>query len=801
MLYDLESGKIKISLEEFITIARRGISPTLPFDEDAPAMEEQNLTHLKYISPDIKRERAIYGFSAMGYDFELYLSVLMVASWEVIIAKEVSSNPQRLSRDEEDMLRTEGFIAAKVMGDLSGMEEAPYITYHVENQELGIRERKTEHPTMEKINKFFDRCVGQLIRFAGPEVDRVTRRVPSFRQVKFPYQHIREGQREFMKEAYRSLYYGSVLFAQAPTGTGKTISAIFPAVKALGKGRAEKAFYLTPKGTTAKAACDAIDDLCRGGAIIKAVVITAKERMCINGNACRTSRYFCKYSKCERIAEATVKLYENVKNCLTFRDIIPVAREYGVCPYELILAYSEICDIVICDFNYLFDPHVYLRRFFDKGGRYLFLIDEAHNLVERSREMYSAPLMVEEVDAPANTELLDEHSPLRSVSRRVKREIFDTLYPYIKEELRENKDGVLVGATHISEVPMRLYRSFEELTVTTEEALREALRGKDTELIGFLKQYSRTLKKFYGAMQRFDDTYKLIIFLEDGVMKLKILSLHTGRQIRKMLGRGHGALLFSATLSPINYYRASLGGENQDPILEVESPFATEQLSVAIMDRISTRYSEREDTLLAVCRAIAATVSARRGNYMVFSPSFAYSEALHKIFSERYPKIKTLCQRSDMTAAEKSAFLLEFKKPDSSYLIGFAVMGGIYSEGIDLAGDSLIGAVVVGIGIPGLSYEREAIAEYYEEKYEEGKQFAYVYPGMNRVFQAAGRVIRRESDRGVIVLIDDRFDDPIYKKSLPRLWGKVKFIGDAKTLREELDKFWETVDEEQGRTQ
>ena len=795
MLYDLDSGKIKISLDEFVSIARRGISATLPFDEDAPKMEDTALHHLKYIDPDIKRERAIFGFSAMGYDFELYLSALQVIKDEVIIAKEVYSNPNNLSAEDSEQARFEGFITAKVINDLIGYQKI-MITYYYENRELGLRYSHWESIPKEKLDKFFDRCVGQIIKFARPEVDRVTSRVPSFRAVKFPYEKIREGQREFMKEAYRALYYGSVLFAQAPTGTGKTISAIYPAIKALGKGRAEKAFYLTPKGTTAAAARDTIDDLCRGGAIIKAVILTAKERSCINHHICRTSRYYCKYSKCERIAEATLKLYENAKNCLDFRDILPVAEEYCVCPYELSLAYSELCDIVICDFNYLFDPHVYLRRFFDKGGRYLFLIDEAHNLVERSREMYSATLSVDELDAPNKSELLPEHAPLKSVSRAIKREIFDTLYPYIKEELREDKDGKLVGATHISDVPMKLYRSFEELSVTVEEALREAVRGRDTELIGFLRDYRIRIKKFHSAMQRFDDTYKLIIFLSDGHMTVEILSLHTGAEIRKMLSRGHGALFFSATLSPVNYYRAALGGEGQDQALQVESPFATEQLSVVIMDRISTRYSEREDTLLAVCRTIAATVSARRGNYMVFSPSFAYSEALHRIFSKKYPKIKTLSQTKTMTQREKAAFIEEFKRPSDSYLIGFAVMGGIYSEGIDLAGDSLIGAVVVGIGMPGLSYEREAIAEYYEEKYEEGKQFAYIYPGMNRVFQAAGRVIRRETDRGVIVLIDDRFDDPLYRKSLPRLWGKVKFLPDPKSLRDELDKFWQTVDEE-----
>jgi DNA excision repair protein ERCC-2 len=208
------------------------------------------------------------------------------------------------------------------------------------------------------------------------------------------------------------------------------------------------------------------------------------------------------------------------------------------------------------------------------------------------------------------------------------------------------------------------------------------------------------------------------------------------------------------------------------------------------MDKISTRYSERDKTLPAVCRAIAATVSAKRGNYMIFSPSFAYSEALASAFAAKYPKIKVLSQRKDMSKKEKEAFLNEFKEESSSYLIGFCVMGGIYSEGIDLVGDSLIGAVVVGIGMPALSYEREAICAYFNEKYEEGKQFAYIYPGMNRVLQAAGRVIRRETDRGVIVLIDDRFDDPIYKTVIPKLWSGMKFIKDPKELRDELDKFW-----------
>lgn len=789
MLYDSDSGKIKISLKEFIGIARRGISPTLPFDEDEPNINEIPLFLLKDISPDIKKDRVIYGFRAGQYEFELYMHLVSVIHGEVIIAKEIDTSPNDLTKDELALLRAEAFIIAKAIRELQG-QKLIIAVYRIENKQRGEKKEWHEVLGKDKLDPFFEKCVSAVAKFAAPEVERVTERIPSWQSLKFPFEHIREGQRDFMREAFRTLSVGGVLFAQAPTGTGKTISAIYPAIKALAKGRAEKIFYLTPKGTTAEAAKDTINTLRDKGARLKSIILTRKDRMCINGHLCRSTRHLCKYSKCNKIADAALKLYQNAKNCLDYRDIMEVAKEYVVCPYELSLAYSELCDIVICDFNYLFDPSVYLRRYFDEGGRFLFLIDEAHNLVERSREMYSASISISELSAPKFDERIRENVPIKPISQNASKAVYDTIYPYVKEELREDRNGIIHGATHLSEIPEKLYEIFDKLIYSTTEEMKEAIKNKDAELIFILREYRLKVKKFASALSRFDDAYKLIIFYENGEIKLEILSLHTGKEIRNMINRGHGALFFSATLSPIHYYRSSLGAEAQDSALNVESPFAPEQLSVSIMDKISTRFSEREDTLGAVCRVIAATVSAKRGNYMVFSPSFAYSEALYKAFKAKYPKINILFQNKDMTQKEKNDFLEEFKKESDSYLIGFAVMGGIYSEGIDLAGDSLIGAVIVGIGMPGLSYEREAIAEYYHEKFEEGKQFAYIYPGMNRVFQAAGRVIRREDDRGVIVLIDDRFDDPIYRKSLPKLWSGVKFIPDPKTLREELDKFW-----------
>ena len=795
MLYDKDSGKIKISLKEFIGISRRGISPTLPFDEDEPNISDTSLLLLRGELPDVKKERVIYGFSAGGYEFELYMHLVSVIESEIIIAKEIDTSPKALTKDERALLRAEAFIIGKAMSDIQGFDTM-VLQFYVENRQRDEREHWLEVVKKDKLNEFFDKCVSIVEKFAAPEVLRVTERIPSWQEMKFPFEHIRDGQREFMREAFRTLSLGGVLFATAPTGTGKTISAIYPAIKTLSKGKAEKIFYLTPKATTAEAARDTINTLCEGGAKIKSIILTRKDRMCINGHLCRSTRYLCKYSKCNSIADAALKLYQNANNCLDYKDVIEVAREHTVCPYELALAYSELCDIVICDFNYLFDPGVYLRRYFDEGGRFLFLVDEAHNLVERAREMYSASISLSELQSPKNDERIKENSPIKSISANAKKVIYEILYPYVKEELREDRDGILRGATHLSTMPSRLYTIFDELMLFTTEEIKNAIKDKDAELVYILREYQLKIRKFAGALSRFDETYKLIIFYDDGEMRLEILSLHTGKEIRNMVNRGHGALFFSATLSPIHYYKSCLGAEAQDGALSVESPFAKEQLAVCIMDKISTRFSERDDTIGAVCRAIAATVSAKRGNYMVFSPSFAYSEALYRAFKEKYPKINIIFQSKDMTPSQKAEFLDEFKKESNSYLIGFAVLGGIYSEGVDLAGDSLIGAIVVGIGMPGLSYEREAIAEYYQEKFEEGKQFAYIYPGMNRVFQAAGRVIRREDDRGVIVLIDDRFDDPIYRKSLPKLWSGVKFIPDPKTLREQLDKFWLEIDKE-----
>ena len=800
MRYDEETKKIKIDFKEFTAIARRGISPTLPYDEDEPKLSDVSAKLLSAYLGKTSPERFYHSFEVLGYEFLLSAACESLDGETVVIAREISSSPAKPRREELSEIRGEAYVCAYVLAK-ENLLSSVALRIILFNRETGESAERLESASAKKLEGFFDKCLFAVSHFARPEIERVTKRLPSMKGLKFPYPKVREGQSEFVRTSYRVLSRGGALYASAPTGTGKTVSALYPALRALGDGRFAKIFYFTPKTTTVESVRDCISIMTTCGLQIRAISLTAKEKCCISGHLCREEKKLCKNSASNHLIEAVGALFSMNLPLVGSDEVREVARKFAVCPYELSLTYSELCDLVVCDFNYLFDPSVYIRRYFDLGGRYAFLIDEAHNLAERVRESYSAEISTASLKEFGESYTLGPLSASRALASEAADKLTELLMPYLKEEIREGRDGKKEGATHLSEPPGELYSLFGALSTALEEELHATYSAKDEERgerARLLRSFGHDVKKFYTALSGFDSGYELFLFYEDGEIRAKLYCLDTGRIIKKRLSLGHGAVLFSATLSPLPYYREILGGDRSDEILEVNSPFDPSQLSVAIMDKISTRWSEREDTITAVVRSVAATISAKRGNYMIFSPSFAYSEALCAAFRAKYPKLKVISQTKTMTAEEKEEFLKKFREDDESYLIAFCVMGGIYSEGIDLAGDSLIGAVIIGIGIPALSYEREAIAAYYEEKYEEGKQYAYVYPGMNRVFQAAGRVIRREDDRGVIVLIDDRFDDPIYKKSLPALWEGVKFIGSPKDLKAELEEFWKSESHENG---
>ena len=792
MRYLADENRILIGLGELVAIARRKTCAAVPVDDEEPVVSGVSKMLLSALGLG-EAERLVCDIEQGGLSFRITGCAERISESEITLVRGITGGATDKQRKaEEAQCRGEAFILAKMLADKGGFDEIQIKIIYAD-EESGETSEVTEVASRKTLDTFLKRCIGAVAIHAEPEIERVTERLPTMKAIRFPYSDVREGQDEFIRRAYKTISRGGRLFASAPTGTGKTVSAVYPAIKALGDGRCDKVFYLTPKTTTAEAARDCLNLFAEGGTRIRAIILTSKERSCKRRMICRESRDACDMLKCNRIKEAVAEVFSLGKTVIDITDIAEIATRYAVCPYEIELSYSELCDFVICDFNYLFDPVVYIRRFFTEGGRFAFLIDEAHNLADRGREMYSAELSLGDIDTLLLSPEIGAVSKLRNILPEVRASIESTLMPYLKDEMRKNERGEDVGATHLSFIPDELYSIIPGAREALEEEEKAAVRAKDAERGARLKAIRDLLykiKKLERALLAFDSGYKLFIFYSAGTLSFKLFCVDTGRELQKWLDKGSAAVFFSATLSPLSYYRSVLCDDRHADTMEADSPFDPSQLSVSIMDRISTRYSERERTLPAVARVIAATLSAKRGHYMVFAPSFEYAEALHSCFSEKYPKIKCMRQGRNMSTAEKAEFLAEFSRDEEKYLLGFCVMGGIYSEGIDLAGDRLIGAVVVGIGMPSLSYERECISEYFEEKYESGKEFAYIYPGMNRVFQAAGRVIRREDDRGVIVLIDDRFADPIYKKSIPNLWRGMQYISDAKDLRARLDEFW-----------
>ena len=784
MRYCTEKKLIHIHAEELVSLARREISAVPVFDEDEPSARAEFLPE-EYEGKELLLSE---DFSLSEINFRLTAKAYSPEDGEIHVIAPVSDLNEAKRREVAAQYRGEAFVAAALLSERTGdLKITLAVAWCVQStREIEIVK---EVVGREKLLAFLEKCKSRLITAGKAEIERVTKRLPSMKSLKFPYETVRPGQDEFIRAAYRTIARGGELYATAPTGTGKTVCALFPATRALGDARVDKVFYLTPKSTTAEAARECILRFCDMGASIRAVILIAKDKLCRRASVCRESKKLCPTNEKNRISEAASALFQENISVVTPDDIQTFAEKFTVCPYELSLTYSELCDIVVCDFNYLFDPQVYIRRYFTRGGSYALLIDEAHNLSERAREMYSAEISLSELLC----EPLSELSVLRRAADEAAGVFRDTLSALLRDEIRRDSNGKDTGAYHSRYVPNVFYGLFDKLCEIGEGELYESFRTKDDEAkerTRFIREYLFRVKKFRDAIARFDEKFEFFAFLEGEELRAKVFCLDTGGVIRERLDLAKSAVLFSGTLSPISYYKSVLGGDGASSTLSLDSPFAPEQLSVSVMHNITTRVSEREKSLPAIVRIIAATLSAKRGNYMIFSPSFAYSEALYGAFKKKYPKIRAILQRQHMSDKEKGEFLSEFSKEDSSYLAAFCVTGGIYSEGIDLAGDKLIGAVIVGIGMPALSFEREAIAAYYEEKLEMGTQYAYLYPGMNRVLQAAGRVIRTEDDRGVIVLIDDRFDDPLYKKIAPSLWRGMEFLEDAQDLRARLDEFW-----------
>ena len=628
--------------------------------------------------------------------------------------------------------------------------------------------------TREELQKWFEDLVRNYEKWARFQIAWEKTRNESISGVEFPFPY-RKGQRDVAVAVYRTIQRKKKLFIQAPTGVGKTISTIFPAVKAVGEGLGEKIFYLTAKTITRTVAEQAFQTLRQQGLRMKVITLTAREKICFCEEAACNPEV-CPYADghFDRVNDA---VFELITECdeISRRVIEQQAQKHRVCPFELALDTATWVDSVICDYNYVFDPTAHLKRFFSEGagGEYIFLIDEAHNLVERGREMYSAALYKED--------FLELKRNIKLSEPRLARKLDEVnkMFLALKRECETYR--VLDSVSHIALKLMNL------LTVM-EDYLEEQNDDEKREQV--LDLYFQ-VRSFVNVHDILDDNYVIYSELEEnGRFKVKLFCVNPAENLQTYLDYGIGTVFFSATLLPIHYYRKLLSVEKDDYAIYAETSFPDENRLLLQGNDVSTRYTMRGEVMYRrIARYIAEAAVGRKGNYMAFFPSYRMMEDIYDIFLEQADGIESVMQMQSMSETQREEFLEQFEYEREKSFVGFCVMGGVFSEGIDLTEDRLIGAVIVGTGLPQVCNDREIIKNYFDAEDGRGFEYAYLYPGMNKVLQSAGRVIRTEKDRGMILLLDERFSRRQYREIFPREWQNCKMCS-VNTLKNHMDEFW-----------
>lgn len=710
-----------------------------------------------------------------------------------------------------------------------------------------------EEHTTEWLKQWFFDLLLQYRKWADYEYEWKQKRQESIKALVFPFTY-REGQKDLAAYVYQTIYHKKKLFIEAPTGVGKTISTIFPTVKAMGSGMIDKIFYLTAKTITRTVAENTFSLLRERGLQFKSVILTAKDKICFMEETECNSEY-CSYAKghYDRINAA---VYDLLMHESSFsREVIEeYAEKHHVCPFEFCLDMSLFADGVIGDYNYVFDPHVYLKRFFGEGasGSYAFLVDEAHNLLERGREMYSASLYKE-----AFLELKREIKETRE-QRRGKKFLSATVAvsepesdfdgadideadmlsyqlngtePVNKTELRVSSFGhnsrIIEFAPKLekqlekcNKELLAMKRECEELQVmeTIDSFVQSLIRLHDTidkyldenddnpirkKILDFFFEISH----FLDIYERVDDNYVVYTQMGEGFL-LKLFCVNPSVNLQECMARGRSTILFSATLLPIQYYKKLLGGTPEDYEVYAKSVFQPDKRALYVGNDVTSKYTRRSSAeFYRIAQYIHEIVRMRHGNYMVFFPSYHFMEQVYVCYSENFLDEETECivQDGSMREADREAFLARFEgNPDCDFgvirmeieteedcknLIGFCVMGGIFSEGIDLKHDSLIGVIIVGTGLPQVCSERELLKQFFDERGENGFDYAYRFPGMNKVLQAAGRVIRTSEDVGIIALLDERFLQYAYRQLFPREWDNLEVVT-VDTVAKRVEWFW-----------
>ena len=667
------------------------------------------------------------------------------------------------------------------------------ITYcNIETEEI---RRFKEVRSFEELKSWFEGLIHEYVKWARYLYHHGIRRQECLKELPFPYPY-REGQKELAGNVYRSIARKRNLFIQAPTGVGKTLSTIYPSLKAMGEGHGEKLFYLTAKTITRSVAEEAFSILRREGHLyFNTVTTTAKEKLCVmekpdcNPQACPRAK-----GHYDRVNDAVYEIIQEVDG-ITRDKVLEYAERFEICPFEFCLDISNWVDGIICDYNYVFDPNVKLKRYFDQGepGQgYLFLVDEAHNLVPRAREMYSASLIKEDV-------LLTKRIlKTQTGSGKVIAQLDKCNQRFL--ELKRSYGGdegerrTVLGSTYellpdVNVLALNLMTMFGEL----ETFMNENIEFPDRDLV---LEFYFAVRDFLYVYDRLDEHYRIYDqILTDGSFMVKLLCINPAANLKECLDKGVSTLFFSATLLPIQYYKELLSGNQEEYAVYAKSPFPQENRMVLAASDVSSRYSRRgpseyEKIVDYICRV----VEGKKGNYMVFCPSYQYLHAIEDILAAREASGALSfiwnAQTNHMTEEDREAFLQSFEEERDCSMAALCVMGGIFSEGIDLKEERLIGAVIIGTGLPQVNTEQEILKEYFDEQGEHGFDYAYQYPGMNKVMQAAGRVIRTIRDRGIIALLDDRFLRPEYVALFPREWGTYTVVN-RYNVDQAVRAFWD----------
>ena len=630
-----------------------------------------------------------------------------------------------------------------------------------------------------ELKVWFDEVIRQYEKWAKFQIEWRKARNASIKGIEFPFPY-RKGQRDLAVSVYRTILRKKKLFIQAPTGVGKTISTVFPAVKAVGEELGEKIFYLTAKTITRTVAEQAFETLREQNLKFKVITLTAKEKICFcEETSCNPDD--CPYAKghFDRVNDAVYELL--MQEDVMSREVLEAqARKHKVCPFEMALDVSTWVDGVICDYNYVFDPDARLRRFFAEGGAggYLFLIDEAHNLVERGRQMYSAELCKE--DFLAVKKLVKGEAP-----RFAKRlEACNKILLAMKKECENYK--VLENISHFG---IQLMNVLSE----TDRYLEECV---DKEVRETVLDFYFQVRSFLNIYDGLDENYVVYTeYQENGRFVLKLFCVNPAANLQKCLDKGNSAVFFSATLLPIQYYKRLLSTEKDNYAIYIDSSFDTKKRLLMNGVDVSTRYAMRSREMYQrYATYIFRVVKAKMGNYLIFFPSYRFMEDVYQEFTQLLAsdeeEMELVIQQKHMDEEERENFLRAFEMGREKSLIGFGVLGGIFSEGIDLTNEKLIGTLIIGTGLPQVCNEREILKSYFDQKGLYGFDYAYRYPGMNKVLQAAGRVIRTEDDRGVILLLDERFQREKGKEIFPKEWADCERCR-LDIVEEKIRLFWE----------